>query len=179
MVVPTDPRATPMAGAPLLLSVTPTIAEEERLSRPGLRCTIHGPRKSRFDPAHWTAARRTSAWTPRRTTAASQSLDKGLLVYCDNISVVYLSTNLVQHQRTKHIEIDLHFVHERIGIGVVHVLHIPRTSQFADIFTMGLPTFVFFEFRSNLNVCAIDVLTVEATLGTSNPLRDWRRFRWK
>jgi hypothetical protein len=32
------------------------------------------------------------------------------LVYCDNISAVYLSINPVQHQRTKHVEIDLHFV---------------------------------------------------------------------
>jgi hypothetical protein len=32
------------------------------------------------------------------------------LVYCDNISIVYLSTNPVQHQRTKHVEINLHFV---------------------------------------------------------------------
>jgi hypothetical protein len=32
------------------------------------------------------------------------------LVYCDNINAVYLSTNPVQHQHTKHVEIDLHFV---------------------------------------------------------------------
>jgi hypothetical protein len=32
------------------------------------------------------------------------------LVYCDNISAVYLSTNPVQHQRTKHVEIDLYFI---------------------------------------------------------------------
>jgi hypothetical protein len=32
------------------------------------------------------------------------------LIYCDTICVVYLSTNPVQHQRTKHVEIDLHFV---------------------------------------------------------------------
>jgi hypothetical protein len=32
------------------------------------------------------------------------------LVYCDNISVMYLSTNLIQHQRTKHVKIDLHFI---------------------------------------------------------------------
>jgi hypothetical protein len=32
------------------------------------------------------------------------------LIYCDNISTVYLSTNPIQHQRTKHVEIDLHFV---------------------------------------------------------------------
>ncbi|GKE28328.1 ribonuclease H-like domain-containing protein, partial [Tanacetum coccineum] len=34
------------------------------------------------------------------------------LVYCDNVSAVYLSTNHVQHQCTKHIEIDIHFVRE-------------------------------------------------------------------
>nr|GFA42912.1 retrotransposon protein, putative, unclassified [Tanacetum cinerariifolium] len=37
-------------------------------------------------------------------------LTSTIIVYCDNVSVVYLSSNLVQHQRTKHIEIDLHFV---------------------------------------------------------------------
>jgi hypothetical protein len=86
-------------------------------------------------------------------------LTKSSLVYCDNVSVVYLSTNRVQHQRTKHIEIDLHFVRKRVAIGDVRVLHVPTTSQFADIFTKGLPTSVFSEFRSSLNICAIDVLT--------------------
>jgi hypothetical protein len=75
------------------------------------------------------------------------------LVYCDNISAVYLSTNLVQHQHTKHMEIDLHFVREKVVIGQVRVLHVPTTSQFADIFTKGLPSSVFNEFRSNLNIC--------------------------
>ena len=41
------------------------------------------------------------------------------LVYCDNISAVYMSSNPVQHQCTKHIEIDLHFVWERIAVGDV------------------------------------------------------------
>jgi hypothetical protein len=45
------------------------------------------------------------------------------LVYCDNISVMYLSTNPVQHQRTKYVEIDLHFVREKVVIGQVHILH--------------------------------------------------------
>jgi hypothetical protein len=75
------------------------------------------------------------------------------LVYCDNISAVYLSTNPVQHQRTKHVEIDLHFVREKVAIGQVRVLHVPTTSQFADVFTKGLPSSVFAEFRSSLNVC--------------------------
>ena len=67
---------------------------------------------------------------------------------------MYLSTNPVQHQRTKHVEIDLHFVRDpdRVAIGDVRVLHVPTTSQFADIFTKGLPSSTFSEFRSSLNV---------------------------
>jgi hypothetical protein len=76
------------------------------------------------------------------------------LVYCDNISTVYLFTNLVQHQHTEHVEIDLHFVREKVVIGQVRVLHVPTTSQFADIFMNGLPSSVFNEFRFSLNICS-------------------------
>jgi len=79
-------------------------------------------------------------------------LRRATVVYCDNVSAVYLSTNPVQHQRTKHVEIDLHFVRDRVALGEVRVLHVPTTSQYADIFTKGLPTSVFVEFRSSLNV---------------------------
>nr|GEW92116.1 NBS-containing resistance-like protein [Tanacetum cinerariifolium] len=41
------------------------------------------------------------------------------LVYCDNVSVVYMYVNLVQHQRTKHIEIDIHFVRDKVAAGHV------------------------------------------------------------
>jgi hypothetical protein len=61
---------------------------------------------------------------------------------------MYLSTNPVQHQLMKHVEIDLHFVRDRVAIGDVRVLHVPSTSQFADIFTKGLPSSTFSEFRS-------------------------------
>jgi len=84
------------------------------------------------------------------------------LVYCDNISAVYMSSNPVQHQRTKHIEIDLHFVRERVAVGDVRVMHVPTSSQYADIFTKGLPSSVFTEFRSSLNVRAADDQTAGA-----------------
>ncbi|GJT20773.1 ribonuclease H-like domain-containing protein [Tanacetum coccineum] len=51
------------------------------------------------------------------------------LVYCDNVSAVYLSSNSVQHQRTKHIEIDIHFVRDLVAAGQVRVLHIPSHYQ--------------------------------------------------
>ena len=76
----------------------------------------------------------------------------GLREYCDNVSAAYLLMNLVQHQRTKHIEIDLHFIRDKVAAGAVRVLHVPTSSQYADIFTKGLPTSIFTEFRSSLNV---------------------------
>jgi hypothetical protein len=81
------------------------------------------------------------------------------LVYCDNISTVYLATNHVQHQCTKHVEINLYFIREKVVIGQVRVLHVPTTSQFIDIITKGLSSSVFNEFRSNLNICSGWVVT--------------------
>ncbi|GKA33489.1 ribonuclease H-like domain-containing protein [Tanacetum coccineum] len=65
---------------------------------------------------------------------------------------VYLSTNPVQHQRTKHIEIDIYFVRDYVASGQVRVLHVPSRFQYADIFTKGLPSALFLEFRFSLNV---------------------------
>ena len=74
------------------------------------------------------------------------------LVFCDNVSAIYMSVNPVQHQRTKHIEIDIHFVREKVATGHVRVLHVPSRFQYADIFTKGLPYTLFADFRSSLSV---------------------------
>ncbi|GJS50561.1 ribonuclease H-like domain-containing protein [Tanacetum coccineum] len=93
-----------------------------------------------------------TAWIQNLLLELHTPLSTATLVYCDNVSVVYLSTNPVQHQRTKHIEIDIHFVREYVASGQVCVLHVPSRFQYADIFTKGLPTTLFLEFRSSLNV---------------------------
>lgn len=48
-------------------------------------------------------------------------LSFAILVYCDNVSAVYLSANPVQHQRMKHIETDIHFVRDLVAAGQVRV----------------------------------------------------------
>nr|GEY07749.1 ribonuclease H-like domain-containing protein [Tanacetum cinerariifolium] len=57
----------------------------------------------------------------------------------------------VQHQRTKHIEIDIQFVRDLIAAGQVRVLHVPFRCQYAYIFTKGLPSALFEEFRFRLS----------------------------
>nr|GEY30381.1 ribonuclease H-like domain-containing protein [Tanacetum cinerariifolium] len=79
-------------------------------------------------------------------------LSSATLVCCDNVSAVCLSSNLVQHQRTKHIEIDIHFVCDLVATGQVRVLHVPSRYEFAYIFTKSLPTALFEEFRSSFSV---------------------------
>jgi hypothetical protein len=93
-----------------------------------------------------------ATWLRQLLHELQTSPSRCTLIYRDNISVVYLSTNPVQHQHTKHVEIDLHFVREKVAISQVHVLHVLMTSQFTDIFTKGLPSSIFNEFRSNLNI---------------------------
>jgi len=42
------------------------------------------------------------------------NINKATVVFCDNVSVVYMSSNPVHHKHTKHIELDIHFVRERV-----------------------------------------------------------------
>ncbi|GJW03424.1 reverse transcriptase domain-containing protein [Tanacetum coccineum] len=74
------------------------------------------------------------------------------LIYCDNVSAIYMTANHVQHQRTKHIEIDIHFVRDMVARGQVRVLHLPSRYHYADIFTKGLPSALYEEFRTSLSV---------------------------
>jgi len=79
-------------------------------------------------------------------------LSSAMIVYCGNISAVYMTANLVHHRRTKHIEIDIHFIRDKVALGQVRVLHVPSTQQFADIMMKGLSVQLFTDFRSSLCV---------------------------
>ncbi|GKD55997.1 ribonuclease H-like domain-containing protein [Tanacetum coccineum] len=64
-----------------------------------------------------------TAWIRNLLCELHSPLHSAIIVYYDNVSAIYLTTNPVQHQRTKHIEIDIHFVRDMVARGQVRVLH--------------------------------------------------------
>ncbi|GJT28435.1 retrovirus-related pol polyprotein from transposon TNT 1-94 [Tanacetum coccineum] len=60
-------------------------------------------------------------------------------LYCDNRSAIALCCNNVQHSRSKHIDIQHHFIREQVEKGVVELYFVTTDYQLANIFTKALP----------------------------------------
>jgi hypothetical protein len=80
------------------------------------------------------------------------NLRRSPVLWCDNLGATYLSSNPVFHARTKHIEVDFHFVRERVSKKLLQIRFISSKDQIADIFTKPLPLPAFQACRRNLNL---------------------------
>ncbi|KAK6144629.1 hypothetical protein DH2020_021449 [Rehmannia glutinosa] len=74
------------------------------------------------------------------------------ILWCDNIGATYLTANPVFHARTKHIEVDVHFVREKVAKGELSIRFISTVDQLADIMTKSLVRPRFVTLRSKLVV---------------------------
>ncbi|XP_061338842.1 uncharacterized mitochondrial protein AtMg00810-like [Gastrolobium bilobum] len=73
-------------------------------------------------------------------------------VYCDNLSAVLLTANPIFHSHTKHFELDLHFVCEKVMAKTIFVHHVPARDQLAYGLTKAVPKSIFADFKSKLRV---------------------------
>ncbi|KAJ0892267.1 putative RNA-directed DNA polymerase [Helianthus annuus] len=73
-------------------------------------------------------------------------------LWCDNLGATYLSANPVFHARTKHVEVDYHFVRKQVTKGKLNVKFISTDDQIADVFTKPLSSQRFEFLRSKLQV---------------------------
>ena len=77
------------------------------------------------------------------------------VVWVDNMSTIALASNPVLHARTKHIEIDVHFVRDKVRDKMVELRYVPTTDQIADLMTKALGYQFFSRLRNKLGICSL------------------------
>ena len=88
---------------------------------------------------------------------------------CDNLSAIYLTKNPAFHTRTKHIELDFHFVREKDSQGLLITTHISSAKQVADIFTKPLPKAMFSGFHYKLGIHSMAIPNLRGDDKSTNP----------
>ena len=69
--------------------------------------------------------------------------DDPMKLYCDKKSSIDIAHNPIQHNRTKHIEVDKHFIKEKLEEGVVCMSYVLSERQLVDILTKGFNSSIF------------------------------------
>ncbi|XP_024020247.1 uncharacterized protein LOC112091288 [Morus notabilis] len=89
------------------------------------------------------------------------------VVWCDNLSTVQLAANPVLHARTKHVELDLYFVREKVIHKVIDVKHVPAIDQAADVLTKPISSSKFPALRHKLKVESLSTLSLRGAVRDS------------
>ncbi|CAM8941118.1 unnamed protein product [Rhodiola kirilowii] len=79
-------------------------------------------------------------------------LTSPMKLYCDNKAAIDISQNPVQHDRTKHVEVDRHFIKEKLDANIITFPFVPSEEQLADILTKGVSVKAFHGSLSKLGM---------------------------
>lgn len=78
-------------------------------------------------------------WLKRLLEDLKVQIETSMKMYCDNQAAINIAKNPVHHDRTKHVEIDGHFIKEKIDGGIIKMVYTPTCHQTADILAKALP----------------------------------------
>ncbi|TXG51246.1 hypothetical protein EZV62_023770 [Acer yangbiense] len=98
-------------------------------------------------------------WLRRLLEALHYRQQGPTLIYCDNVSAIKLSRNLVLHGRSKHIDVRYHFLRDLCKDGTIDLIFCRSEDQVADILTKPLKFPMFVKLRQMLGVCSLKDVT--------------------
>ncbi|CAN6712060.1 unnamed protein product [Malus baccata var. baccata] len=73
-------------------------------------------------------------------------------LHCNNKAAIEITHNLVQHGRTKHVEIDRHSIKEKLDVGIIMFPFVGSEDQLADVLTKAVSNNVFFNLLDKLGM---------------------------
>ena len=91
-------------------------------------------------------------WLRKLLTELGFTPTQSCELYCDNQAAINISENPVQHDRTKHVEVDRHFIKEKLEAQIIKLPHVKSKDQLADILTKAVGTQFFEEVLRKLGV---------------------------
>ena len=82
-----------------------------------------------------------------------------MLLHCDNKAVISIANNPVQHDQTKHMEVNRHFIKDHLNQGIINLPFVSSQTQLADILTKAVSGKMFQNSLGKLEMIDIHSLT--------------------
>ncbi|XP_071687289.1 uncharacterized mitochondrial protein AtMg00810-like [Rutidosis leptorrhynchoides] len=77
-------------------------------------------------------------WVKNLLQELGVNVDLPVDLFCDNNSAIKLAANPIFHDRTKHFEIDVHYIRQKVSSGLIKTVKVKSESQLVDILTKGV-----------------------------------------
>ncbi|GJW01106.1 hypothetical protein Tco_1556357, partial [Tanacetum coccineum] len=108
-------------------------------------------------------------WILKILTELNVSTSLPVPLHCDNSSAIRIAANPVFHEKTKHFEIELFFLREKVASGMVKTVKIKSADNTADIFTKGLSVIDHNKFCENLGLKDLYRISLRGNIENVNP----------